>query len=229
LEWWRAGSEIISQTDTEPSPTPAELLEAELAAARLRPSRRLAAERVLAARTGLSRTAVRRWLDELERAGRVTRHVGRGTFVLPTESAAHLETSPAEILAARLLLEPQLLGLAVANATGNDIAEMRRWLALGEAADSYDEFERCDSRLHGAIAASTHNSLLIRLFNVINDSRDHPLWGSAKRRTFTPELRGDYQADHRQLVNAIDDRDPDRAALVMRQHLQRIRGALLGP
>lgn len=223
-----SGSDTITDTATEPPATPSELLEAELAAARLRPSRRLAPERALAARTGLSRTAVRRWLDELERAGRVTRHVGRGTFVMPSESPVHLDTSPAEIMAVRLLLEPQLLGLAVANATGGDIAEMRRWLALGEAAESYDEFERCDSRLHGAIAASTHNSLLIRLLNVINDSRDHPLWGTAKRRTFTPQLRHDYEADHRQLVDAIDDRDAEQAALVMTRHLQRIRTALLG-
>jgi DNA-binding FadR family transcriptional regulator len=227
---------VPSRTLTEPTPDKsrepaapiAELLEAELDAARQRPTGRLAPERDLASRTGLSRSAVRRWLDELERAGRVSRHVGRGTFVLPTDPAAHLQTSPAEILAVRMLLEPQMLALAVANATGHDIAEMRRWLTLGEAAESYDEFERCDSRLHAAVAASTHNGLLIRLFEVVNDSRDHPLWGSAKRRTFTPERRHEYERDHRALVDAIDDRDAEAAAAVMRRHLQRIRGALLG-
>lgn len=52
--------------------------------------------------------------------------MGRGTFVqssLPGDG-----TTPAEIMAVRLLLEPQMLALAVANATVPDIALMRSCL-----------------------------------------------------------------------------------------------------
>lgn len=211
-----------------PAETVAGLLEAELETARSRPGGRLAAERDLATRFGLSRTAVRRWLDDLERSGRVTRHVGRGTFLVPEQMPAAEETSPAEIMAVRLLLEPQMLSLAVANATAGDIATMRQWLALGAQAETFEEFERCDSALHASIAQATHNRLLIRLFTTMNESRDHPLWGSAKRRTFTPERRREYEADHRQLVAAIEDRDAAGAAAIMRGHLGRIRSTLLG-
>jgi GntR family uxuAB operon transcriptional repressor len=212
----------------------AALLVGELDAAMQSPSGRIAPERELAARFALTRAAVRRWLEDLERDGRVTRHVGRGTFVVsPAEpdlapDSPPLDTSPAEIMTVRLLLEPQMLGLAVANATVSDIAEMRRCLAESEAAGSYEDFEVWDSRLHTAIAHSTHNRLLIQLFAVMNEARNHPLWGSAKRRSFTPERRAEYEGDHRDLVAAIDDRDNDQAATVMRRHLQRIRGALLG-
>ncbi len=37
-----------------------------------------------------------------------------------------------------------------------------------------------------------------------------------------------YELDHRDLVEAIDDRDAVAAAAVMRRHLLRIRAALLG-
>jgi DNA-binding FadR family transcriptional regulator len=215
----------VTEVSAEPV---AELLEAELDTARSRPGGRLAPERALATRFGLSRTAVRRWLDDLERAGRVTRHVGRGTFLVPEQMPATEETSPAEIMAVRLLLEPQMLSLAVANATAGDIAAMRQWLALSEEAATFDEFERCDSALHAAIAHATHNRLLVRLFTTMDESRDHPLWGNAKRRTFTAARRGDYQADHQALVDAIEDRDAQQAAAIMRQHLGRIRAALLG-
>lgn len=218
---------VDAPADPSPAET-AERLETELEAARATPTGRLPPERELALRHGLSRTAVRRWLDELERTGAVTRHVGRGTFVRPATSAATLDTSPAEILAVRLLLEPQLLGLAVANATPGDVATMRRCLRESEAATTYEAFEQWDSRLHASIAEATHNSLLLRLFAVMNEARDHPLWGSAKRRSFTPERRAEYECDHRDLVDAIDDRDAVAAADVMRRHLLRIRGALLG-
>ena len=202
-------------------------LEAELQAARAG-SGRLPAERELALRHGLSRTAVRRWLDELERDGTVTRHVGRGTFVQDAPAAQEDSTSPAEIMSVRLLLEPQLLALAVASATATDLEVLRRCLRESEASVSFEEFERWDARLHAGIAAATHNSLLIRLFETMNEARNHPLWGSAKRRSFTEARRREYEQDHRELVDAIADRHAAEAAAVMRRHLLRIRGALLG-
>ena len=207
-----------------PTNAPASLHE-ELETARHRHDGRLPPERDLASRHGLSRTAVRAWLDRLERNGAVVRHVGRGTFVTP---ATDDEVSPAQIMAVRLLLEPQMLTLAVAHATPSDIAEMRRCLAEGAAASDFEEFELWDSRLHETIAKSTGNRLLVQLFTVMNEARDNPVWGNAKRRSFTPARRNEYQRDHETLVAAIADRDPLTAMTVMRDHLLRIRTSLLG-
>src|SRR5262245_8022190 len=61
-------------------------------------------------------SAVRRSLDGLERDGLGVREVGRGTFL--TEAAlarpepAPAETSPAEIMQVRLLVEPPVAALA---------------------------------------------------------------------------------------------------------------------
>jgi GntR family uxuAB operon transcriptional repressor len=205
----------------------AALLETELVTARSRSNGRLASERELTQRFGVSRGAVRRWLDDLERAQKVSRHVGRGTFLTSPQPDA-METSPAEIMTVRLMFEPPMLALAIANATAGDIAGMRQWLADGEAAPTYEDFERCDSGLHASIAGATHNRLLIQLFESVNAARDHSLWGSVKRRSFTPERRAQYETDHRALVDAIDDRDTERATALMRQHLAGIRVALLG-
>ncbi|MEO8272876.1 MAG: GntR family transcriptional regulator [Chloroflexota bacterium] len=49
----------------------------------LRPGDRVPPERELAQRYGCSLITIRRALDELSREGRVQRHQGRGTFVLP--------------------------------------------------------------------------------------------------------------------------------------------------
>lgn len=208
------------------------LIRQELAAGRLAPGDKLPPERELAVRLGLGRSAVRRHLGRLEQQGQVMRHVGRGTFltsgVAEVSSALRPDTSPAEIMAVRLLIEPQMLRLAVSSAAPTDFAAMQRCLAMGEAATTYEEFERWDSALHTAIAAATHNSLLREIFGSMNAARTQPLWGSVKERTFNPQRRREYEADHRSLVAALMERDSDAAQAAMRAHLRRIRSALLG-
>lgn len=208
------------------------LIRQELAAGRLAPGDKLPPERELALRLGLGRSAVRRCLARLEHQGRIIRHVGRGTFltsgVAEAPSALRPDTSPAEIMAVRLLIEPQMLRLAVSSAAPTDFEAMQRCLTMGEAATTYEEFERWDSALHTAIAAATHNSFLLEIFSSMNEARTRPLWGSVKQRTFTPQRRREYEADHRNLVEALMERDSDAAQVVMRAHLRRIRSALLG-
>ena len=57
-------------------------------------------------------------------------------------------------MAARRLLEPQVLPLVVAWATNRDFDEMRRCLERGGAAESAEEFEVWDFALHHAIVAA---------------------------------------------------------------------------
>lgn len=230
----------MSEAAPTGSPTPAPalsieaLMELELQVAYQRPDRRVAPERDLALRHGLTRSAVRRLLVQLEQEGRVIRHVGRGTFVLPGATNEHggegndLHTSPAEIMQVRLLLEPQISKLAVANASVADLAEMRRCLEESESASDYQDFERWDTRLHTLMVESSRNRLLNELYIVVNRAREDPVWGSAKRRSFTPQRRAQYERDHRELVAAIEDRDTEAAAAVMRRHLLNIQTALIG-
>jgi len=112
----------------------------------------------------------------------VVRQVGRGTFLAPR---AVPDISPAQVMAARLLLEPQLLGPAVANATPRHLAELQRCLAGGRQAASAEEFELWDARLHAAIAAATANPLLVQMYQVVAEARDDrnaPRAGALMRR-----------------------------------------------
>src|SRR5882757_2507036 len=187
------------------------LIEREVSERQLGPGARLPTERDLAERSGASRTAVRRALASLEAQGRIIRHVGRGTFVGParSEPAAALPvqaTSPAEIMAVRLLLEPQTMPLVATAATGDDFIEMERCLRGGEAHHEHEEFERWDAAFHRALAAATHNALLIQICDTINGARHQPLWGRLKKRNFTPERLRDYLRDHRDIYEALLDR-----------------------
>ncbi|UGQ11858.1 FCD domain-containing protein [Yinghuangia sp. ASG 101] len=206
-------------------------LEQVIAAGGLKPGDRLPTERDLASATGAGRGAVRAALRDLEQRGVVLRHVGRGTFLAPDETA-HSDDghgpSPAEIMTTRLVLEPELMPLAAASASAADIAEMERCLRGGEAATSSEEFERWDTALHHSFAVATHNSVLVNVSSLLITARRQPIWGGLKRRTFNPDRHRCYCTEHEAIVAAIRERDPAKARDAMREHLLHVRRTLLG-
>jgi DNA-binding FadR family transcriptional regulator len=130
-------------------------------------------------------------------------------------------------MAARRLLEPQVLQLVVAWATARDFEEMRRCLAGGAGAETYDEFEVWDFALHHAIVAASRNELILAMYSAIETARKGKLWGNLKRRNDSRDRRGLYQAEHEELVEALSARELDHAIDVMDAHLARVQANLL--
>ncbi len=202
----------------------------------LAPGARLPTERELAHRFTVPRNAVRKTLAQLEAEGAITRHVGRGTFLaaapglaaggFPTDSVAH--TSPAELMEARLRIEPALAELIVTNATAADFERMEACLDKAERAATLDEFELWDAALHQALATATHNRFVIRVLDMVTAIRQQSEWGKLKDRIVTPERRIKYQQEHRDIVRALKDRDAERARDSMLGHLRHARRNLFG-
>ena len=203
------------------------------------PGAKLPTERQLAADLGVTRTMVRHALALLETQGRVSREVGRGTFLrggpvraaaarTEREPARSEDVGPADVMAARRLIEPQVLPLVVAWATTRDFDEMRRCLAGGARAESYDEFEVWDFALHHAIVAASRNPLVVAMYEEVERAREGALWGNLKRRNDSRERRLAYHRDHEQLVDALSARELQRAISVMDAHLGRVEANLLG-
>src|SRR3954447_21410752 len=96
------------------------LLDEGTAEGSLVPGGKLPTERELVQRLSAPRSAIRRALDVLEEEGLVIPHVGPGTFLseLPHRRAdAPADTSPAEIMQVRLVIEPPVAALAARVAT----------------------------------------------------------------------------------------------------------------
>ncbi len=99
---------------------------------------RLPPERQLATCFNAARSTVRRALDQLEKAGLVSRRLGSGTFVGATASAGHRSadlangTSPLQLIEARLAVEPFTTRLAVLHATRRNLDDMEVVLAHAE-------------------------------------------------------------------------------------------------
>lgn len=190
------------------------------------PGGKLPTERELASRFGLPRNTVRKSLAQLEAEGAITRHVGRGTFLadsggFPADSLTH--TSPAELMEARLRLEPAMAELIVINATPADFDRMGICLDRAERGATLDEFEVWDAALHQAMAAATHNRFMIRVFDMATAVRHQTEWGKLKDRVVTPERRLHYQTEHRAIVAALKARDAGRARDAILAHLQHAR------
>ena len=132
-----------------------------IASGRFSSGARIPTERDFAASLEIPRSVVRRSLAYLETQGRVTRHVGRGTFVADGAGSAEtplgFATSPIEIMEVRLMLEPQVAAAAAAAATAAEFEKLTLCLERSEAAATYEEFERCDAEFHRSIAVATHN------------------------------------------------------------------------
>lgn len=207
----------------------------EIASGRLREGVKLPAERQLSEQFGASRGAVRRVLQDLKEKGLITQAVGSGTFVLPgaaqalpassfhSHDASSVQTSPAELMEARLLIEPLMPRLIARNATSSDFARMHECLTQSEAAETIETFEHWDGELHRTFALATHNSFFLKILELTNQVRDQGEWGRLKRRSLTPERRREYETQHRAIVEALQDRDAQKAEHVLTAHLRQIQ------
>jgi DNA-binding FadR family transcriptional regulator len=190
------------------------------------PGTRLPTERRLADELGVTRAAVRLALSYLEAEGRVSRMVGRGTFLRATGDDAD-DVGPADVMTARDLFEPHVVPLIVVHATARDFAKLDRCLEQGDAAHSVHAGEQSDAAFHRALVEAAHNRLLLRMYAPIEAARHGPLWGNLKQSNDSPERRVLYREDHRRIVDALRAREVERALDATRVHLERVRANLL--
>lgn len=186
---------------------------------------RLPTERELMEMFDVARRTVRGALDELQQQGLVFRRQGQGTFIRPTSpNASRVEglanrTSPFEIMEVRREIEPALTRLSALRATPSDIDQLKRFAERGGTTDNSEEYERWDSAFHAKIAESARNDLFLAVFQLIQAVRVEQKWTGLRAKVFTAELRDILVGHHMHIVDAIAERDPDKAGAAMRNHL----------
>lgn len=138
-----------------------------------------------------------------------------------------LDSSPLEVLEARLVIEPEAVALATLRARSDNIEEIRTALAESLAATTLADFEYWDGRLHQSIFRATRNTTLFGYYQTLNQIRNQPSWIALKKKSVTDERRRLYDRQHTAIVDAIVNRLPDKAKSAMRAHLESVRKAMM--
>ncbi|KXJ57910.1 MAG: GntR family transcriptional regulator [Thalassospira sp. Nap_22] len=194
---------------------------------------RVIAERTLAEQLDVGRRALRKALDQLESEGLIWRRQGQGTFVgtPPTPRLRKLEglatkTSPFEIMEVRQEIEPSMARFAALRASQGDIDAMRSMVEKAARATTQAEYEKWDAAFHQRLAESVKNTLFLAVFEAVNAVRREAAWARLRESSHSDTLIEELSTQHRDIINAIEQRDPKRAEDAMRRHLSEVEHAL---
>lgn len=188
------------------------------------PGQPLPPERDLAESLVVSRTTVREAIHELTLRGIIRKRQGSGTVVIaPSSASEHLlremsqsDRDTLEEIDLRLVLEPQVSGLAAARRTDSDLVSLAACCNDDPASLSTEESLELDQAFHAAIARAAQNQLIASLERVVSD------WVLDFRRSshLTPEGRVASMNGHRQILDAITRGDTEAAVRLMSDHIQ---------
>src|SRR6266498_4296974 len=165
----------------------------------------------IATQLGVSMTPVREGLDLLVSAGLVERVPYRGVRVR--------EISPKDVIEAyglRLVLEAIIAQEAARNINGDQVRDLEGMLDEMKKHETLNEMSnarRLSREFHSAIAETSKNDLLIKLYAVVANA--FPDWLLYEALFRNPEILADSMAttheEHIAIVDALRERDRDKA------------------
>jgi DNA-binding FadR family transcriptional regulator len=177
---------------------------------------RIPTESELSQLTATSRNTVREAVQSLVHAGLLERRQGSGTYVLAANELAGAvsrrvaSAQNVDVLEVRRTLEVGAARLAANRRTPEDVETLRDLLTRKIAARARGDLAETvglDVQLHRAIAQAAHNPVLSDLYDNLMDA----LQENVRANIEGPNSHRDE--DHIQLVEAIIDGDPERAAV----------------
>ncbi len=192
---------------------------------------RMPGELDLARRFEVSRNCVREALKALGHAGIVESKAGLGTFLardaLRTMNRMELGksmqdgVSVAELIEARLIIEPQLMKLAAQRATDADIARLEAAVEAADRAVKANQYSvEMGLEFHMLVAQIAGNRVILRLFNSITDElrlqRGVLILSYLHSKDQLVQLH-----EHGEILAAIKKRDGRRAAELLTAHLKK--------
>ncbi|MCP5427797.1 MAG: FCD domain-containing protein [Chromatiaceae bacterium] len=210
----------------------AETLAAMIAAGELKPGERLPAERVLAGRLAVSRPSLREAIQKLNSKGLLDSRRGGGTYVREQIEPSFVDPllamlkelpgSRFDVLEIRHALEGTAAYYAALRSTESDKQNVREkfeaMLGKHGVGDPMDE-ARADAEFHLSIVEASHNLVLLHvmrgLFTLLMNSISHNL-----ENLYTlPRVFQPLSNQHRRLMEAVLEGDPERAKQAAQSHL----------
>ncbi|MDR1514410.1 MAG: FCD domain-containing protein [Synergistaceae bacterium] len=202
----------------------------------LLPGEKLPNEMEIVRQSDISRASVREALSALELMGIIKRVPGEGTYISERGLAGKytpknildkfLEDTERvggsfEALEARMAIEPSVTMMAARRAEPQQIARMEALVEASVGAlASHDawQFMDLDGSFHIAVAEATNNETLMEISRDLLKRADVHMWQRYKEDLGLLEKTLE---SHRQILQAIKERDPAKAAFYSEKHLAR--------
>jgi len=206
----------------------------------LKPGQRLPPERELARQFEVSRPSLREAMQKLAARGLLNSRQGGGTFVAEEIGASlsdpllelfrtHPE-SQYDLLEFRHALEGVSAYYAALRSTAADKAEIQaRFDALQQFHEqkSFDREVAADVDFHLAIAAATHNVVLLHMMRALFTLLRQHIWDNLEQIYPKHDMRGRIHDQHYLLLQAILAGDPEAARQAAHDHLAYVEEVLL--
>lgn len=202
-------------------------LRAKIASGELLPGQKCPPEGELAAQLGVSRSSLREAIRAMSALGVMEARHGSGTYVSSLEPAQILKgfallvdlfpfDSVLELFEIRRSLESHAAAGAAARATPELIKELDDLVAKMEATENSADISDLDARFHEAICAAGGNSTLTSLMGLFRSRGRHfNVFDSVEG----AKVREASNKGHRDIVDAIRNRDPSSAATATAGHI----------
>lgn len=210
-----------------------EHIERDLLGGRLGPGDRLPSERDLAADLGVGRSSVREAFRVLEVMGLIRTATGSGpssgAIVIATPSGGlsalmRLQVAAQgfaliDVVQTRLVLE-DAVAASLASADIRDTASAHRLLdAMDADGLTAAEFLALDGQLHLALAESSGNAVIAAMMAGLRTAIESYVLTGSEQIDDWEAMTARLRAEHRDLVAAIDDGDPERARAIVKDHI----------
>lgn len=186
----------------------------------------LPSEKELTESLGVGRSTVREALQNLVALNVVESSAGHRTIV-KSPTAAELfrtdvigllikDTLAEEMLEARVMIEPDCVGLAAERATEEDLARIEKLLAEHEAQHEQDRpVSEYGARFHILLAEASHNRVAASFMSSIL----HIMKERGRRIDAIPNARRKEIDDHRAIFELVKARRAADASAAMRAHI----------
>lgn len=197
----------------------------------LKPGDKLPAERELIEELNVSRNVLREAFHVLEERGILVSRQGKGRFLREQPSgydnfkyeslSKNLErTSMFEAYEVRQVLEVKGVELIIRNDSEEDIDDLEK--AYQELKKRYEETHKTvgEFELHRLYAQKTGSMFMTQMFEIVSNAILGMMYGN-----FTDILdasSGEWELEsHRKIIDAIRERNTEKAQALMQEHLQR--------
>lgn len=187
----------------------------------LKPGERLMEEQ-LAEDMGVSRTPVREAIKKLEQEGFVVLVQRKGAYV------AELSPNDArELYEIRAGLEVLACGLAAERATNTEIEEMQKHILqeleqLESESDDFIHTVKVDIGFHDLIYKASRNQRLIMILNNLTEQ----VYRIRMTSIMLPGRKKKSLEEHRQIMEAISDRNIELAKRLAQEHIEHAEEAM---